>query len=121
MPAAAKVFDVNLDGGVLIVTPHGPARDFPYREVHMQASQVLRTAMESGVKNIVADLCELASVDSVMIESLLRVLTVAKQRGGCAGFCCVPDGIRDVLVRVRLGEVWAEFATREEALEQLRQ
>ncbi|NOX56157.1 MAG: hypothetical protein GXP27_17285, partial [Planctomycetes bacterium] len=77
MPAAAKVFDVILDGGVLVIIPHGAARNFLYREVHMDANRVLRTAMESNVKNIIADLCELTSIDSVMIESLLRVLTIA--------------------------------------------
>ncbi len=122
MPGPAKIFETIIEDDVLIIVPYGPARNFPYREVHMAANDVLKQALENvRIRNIIADVRNVSAIDSVMMDCLLRVLTLAKRRNGVAGFCNVPQTIRDALVRARMGEVWAEFSSREEALRQLRQ
>jgi anti-anti-sigma factor len=121
MLGPTKVFQVVQDGDLVVVIPQGAARDFQYRQVHMEANAVLRLVSESKTRNVVVDLEKLDFVDSVMIESILRVLTVARKRGGCAGFCNVSDNLVAVLAAVRLGEVWQRFGTRAEAVATIRQ
>jgi len=82
----------------------------------MEANTLLRLVTESRVKNVVIDLHKLDYIDSVMIESILRVLTLARRRGGIAGFCNVSDTLREILSTIRLGEIWQHFPTRDEAL-----
>ena len=113
MSAPTKIFDVLRDEDVLIIVPQGAAQRFAYREVHMEANTLLRLVTESRVKNVVIDLHKLDYIDSVMIESILRVLTLARRRGCIAGFCNVSDTLREILSTVRLGEIWQHFPTRD--------
>ena len=116
-----KVFQIVQDSDLVIVTPQGAARDFPYREVHMESNVLLRVVTESKAANVLFDLKRLDFIDSVMVECVLRVLTVARQRSGIAGFCNVSDSVREVLSTVRLGDVWHDFETREAAIASIRE
>lgn len=112
-----KVFKVDRDGDILIVLPQGPALHFQHHEVHVESNALYRALDAPAMKNVVVDLSSVDYVDSVIISSILRCLTRTKQSRGKAVFCCASENMKELLKSIKLGKLWPNFPTREEAVE----
>jgi len=111
-----KVFKVERVGETLVVLPQGPALHFQHHEVHVESNALYRALDTPGMKNVVVDLCDVDYVDSVIISSILRCLTKTKQRRGKSVFCNASENMKELLKSIKLGKLWPNFASREEAL-----
>jgi len=117
MPDPQKVFKVERLEGTLVVLPQGPALHFQHNEVHLETNALHRILDEPNMIHVVVDLCDVDYVDSVIISSVLRCLTKARQKRGKSVFCGASDNMRELLKCIRLGKLWPEFPTRGEAIE----
>jgi len=111
-----KVFKVERAGDTLVVLPQGPALHFQHHEVHVESNALYRVLDAPEMKNVVVDLCDVDYVDSVIISSILRCLTKTKQRRGKSVFCNASENMKELLKSIKLGKLWPNFASREEAL-----
>ena len=111
-----KVFQVEREGDTLIVQPQGPALQFQHHEVHLESNALYRVLDEPKMKNVIVDLSAVDYVDSVIISSILRCLTRTKQKRGKAVFCNASENMKELLKSIKLGKLWPDFPSREEAL-----
>ncbi len=111
-----KVFKVERAGDTLVVLPQGPALHFQHHEVHVESNALYRVLDAPDMKNVIVDLCDVDYVDSVIISSILRCLTKTKQRRGKSVFCNASENMKELLKSIKLGKLWPNFSSREEAL-----
>lgn len=111
-----KVFKVERQGDTLIVLPQGPALQFQHHEVHIESNALYRALDAPQMKNVIVDLSTVDYVDSVIISSILRCLTRTKQKRGKAVFCNASENMKELLKSIKLGKLWPDFPSREEAL-----
>ena len=111
-----KVFKVEREGDTLIVLPQGPALQFQHHEVHIESNTLYRALDAPQMKNVIVDLSTVDYVDSVIISSILRCLTRTKQKRGKAIFCNASENMKELLKSIKLGKLWPDFPTREDAL-----
>lgn len=116
MPDPNKVFKVERQGNILIVLPQGPALQFQHKDVHFETNALHRCLDEPELQNVVVDLSAVDYVDSVIISSLLRCLTRAKQKRGRSAFCFASTNMRALLKCIQIGKLWPEYPTRDEAI-----
>ena len=116
MPDPEKVFKVERAGSTLIVLPQGPALHFQHHEVHVESNALYRVLDAPDMKNVIVDLSDVDYVDSVIISSILRCLTKTKQRRGKSVFCNASVNMKELLKSIKLGKLWPDFPSREEAI-----
>ena len=112
----SKVFVTELVGETLIVNPQGPAMDFPYQQVHIDANATIRLLDDQSTKNVLIDLSDVEYLDSIIIGSLIRMLQQIKMSGGLALFCCASEQMQDILKSIKIGTLWPLHPDRESAL-----
>ncbi len=117
MPDPEVVFKVERADDTLVVLPQGPALQFQHKEVHLETNALHRILDEQNMKHVVVDLQDVDYVDSVIISSILRCLTKAKQKRGRSVFCNASENMKSLLKCIKLGQLWPDFDSREEALE----
>lgn len=111
-----KVFKVERDGDTLVVLPQGPALHFQHHEVHVESNALYRALDAPQMKNVIVDLSSVDYVDSVIISSILRCLTRTKQKRGKAVFCNASVNMKELLKSIKLGKLWPDFPSREDAM-----
>lgn len=120
MPDPQKVFKVERDGDIVVVLPQGPALHFQHNEVHLESNSLQRVLDDVQLHHVVVDLKDVDYVDSVIISSILRCLTKVKQRRGKSVFCCASENMKELLKCIRIGKLWPDFPTRDEAVQFIR-
>ena len=101
----------------LIVCPLGVSLRFRYREIHIQSNHLFRLLDDKEVNNVLIDLRNVDTMDKVILNAILRLLTKAKNDDGHVGFCQGNEKILQVLQQIKVGPVWPYYATRDEALQ----
>lgn len=115
----AKVFLVEQNGDVLVITPHGDGLGFRYADVQIEANAIRRTIAGPGVTHIVLDLGLLDYFGSEVIGVLITIAREACNRGGSAVLCNASEKMQQVLTNMRLFKLWPHCESREAAIELL--
>jgi|GEM_PF-2531630 len=75
-------FEVVLSAPHLILIPQGPTLQILYRNLQIESNKLLRLFNTSEMKNLVIDLKKIDYLDSVIINSITRLLQQTRQTGG---------------------------------------
>ena len=97
--------------------PQGPTLQFVYSNVQVESNKILRLLNSSEIKNVIIDFSKVNYLDSVIINSITRLLQQARQTGGQAVCCNACENIQDILKCIKVGVLWPLFDTREEAID----
>lgn len=116
-PAYLKVFSVELDGDVLIVTPQGDAEAFRYQDFHVETNSLLDLVNRQQPRRLVMDFSAVTLVGSLMFATLIKLARAFDhaQKGAC--FCGASEPMQQALQTMRLTSRWQHFETRDEALQ----
>ncbi len=116
-----KVFRLERSGDTTIVVPQGVATEFRYFEVHTESNTVIKQLDQHAVDKLVVDLAEVAEIDSIIIDSIIRMVRRVTNRGGKATICGASDSALKTLRSMRLDTLWPYFLSRAEALQSLQE
>ncbi len=115
-----KVFKLERDDDVLIVTPQGDAQGFRYHDVHQESNATLQVLDDTSLRHVIIDFGSKQVLGSIMISVVIKFCRKAGTRGGKAAFCNANPDMLEVLRTMNLERLWPYCPTREDALTCLR-
>ncbi len=115
-----KVFKLERDEDVLLVTPLGDAGSFRYHDVHEESNVVLQVLEDQTLKYVVIDLSCEQVLGSIIISVMIKLCRKVGARGGKAAFCNASPDMQEVLATMNLTRLWAHHETSAEAINALR-
>lgn len=118
--AAKRLFDVERQGDVIVVTPTADLREFEYQDIEAAADGILDQLGAPGVKGVVLDFHRTDYYGSTALGFFIRMWKRVSSHGGRMAFCNVSQHEREVLAVTRLDGLWPICATRDEALAAVR-
>lgn len=116
-----KIFKLAKSDDIVIVTPQGEGSAFRYQDLHLEANTVRQLMMKPEHNNLILDLSELTYFGSEFIGSLVSMMRETRARRGQARFCSANEQMHQVLQNMSLFKLWPHFATKEEAIADIRQ
>ena len=117
MPPQPKVFETSRHGNVLVVTPVATKTSYRYQDVHLESNSVTRLLDDPELVHVVVDLNRINYAGSVVIGALVRMARKITEDGGRVAFCCVTEGMDDILRKMGLFRLWTKCETLDEALQ----
>ena len=114
-----KIFEVEQDGVVAVLTPVGDASAFRYQDLQMEANAIRGQIGQGKITHLAIDLSKLDYFGSEFIGSLVSMARETRNRRGAACMCAASEQMQEVLQNMSLAKLWPYFATREEALAHL--
>lgn len=115
-----KVFKLERDQDILLVTPLGDAGSFRYHDVHQESNVVLQVLDDQTLKHVVIDLSSEQVLGSIIISVVIKLCRKVGARGGKAAFCNASSDMQEVLTTMNLTRLWTHYETRAEAINALR-
>jgi anti-anti-sigma regulatory factor len=115
-----KVFKLERDDDVLIITPQGDAQGFRYNDVHQESNATLQLLDDTSLRHVIIDFGSGHVLGSIMISVVIKICRKVGTRGGKAAFCDANPDMLEVLRTMNLERLWPYCPTREDALTSLR-
>ena len=115
-----KIFQVDQDGVIAVLTPVGDATAFRYQDLHLEANTIRGLIGRGKIQHLVIDLSQLNYFGSEFIGSLVSMARETRTRRGSACMCAASEQMVEVLQNMSLAKLWPYFPTREEALDHVR-
>jgi len=119
MGQSNSVFEMELVGDTLVVTPQGDASGFRYNEIHNETNTVLTELGRPRVKNLVVDLDYLQVGGSIVISSIIKMARKINTKKGGAAFCNASENMKKVIESMNLTRLWPCFNSQNEAIRSL--
>jgi anti-anti-sigma factor len=116
VPPKSSLFELELDGETLIVTPTHDLGEFGMYRFDEEAPTLLRFWNESATRNVVVDFHRTDYFGSTTLGLLVKVHQFVKKRGGKMVICGVSRHENEVFLRTRLDSLWPICPSRDEAL-----
>jgi len=116
MDAALSVFEVERQGGTLVLTPLRDLRELDFQGMQAERDEVLLWLEEGPIRNVVVDLGRTDYFNSTFLGVLVRLWQRAQSHAGHMALCNLSAHEQDMLGVTGLIELWPVFASREEAL-----
>ncbi|MEZ6047049.1 MAG: STAS domain-containing protein [Planctomycetaceae bacterium] len=111
-----KVFPVEKQPRVLVVTPAGDAVTFKDCDVKWELTTILNMLEKLPFHNLLVDFSGANYFGSTVIGSMVRVASLIRERDGKAAMYGASDEMQVVLDAMNLHQVWSQFEDRNEAL-----
>ena len=111
-----KIFSVQQDGDLLVVTPVGDATAFRYQDLQMEVNALRSHIARGKAKHLVINLAQLNYFGSEFIGSLVSMLRDVRNRRGIACICEATPQMLEVLQNMSLFKLWPYFAAQSEAV-----
>ncbi len=116
-----KIFTVEKNGNVVIITPKGEGSAFRYQDLHVEANAIRGLMLKPEHKHLIVNLAEMDYFGSEFIGSLVSMLRETKSRGGKSLFCAAKPQMLQVLQNMSLFKLWPHFEKLEDALADLKE
>ncbi len=113
----SKLFDVELEGETVIVTPLENLGELAFQEIDAGAKEVLDFLNRTKARNVVVDMQWMDYCGSTALGFFLRLLKRVGGRNGRMAFCNVSEHDKEIFRVVHLGGLWPIYFSREEALQ----
>jgi anti-anti-sigma factor len=119
MGSSGKVFDIEVDGGTLIVVPLGDALGFQESQIVVGINKLHQRIEDPAITHLVVDLSGATYLGSIIISALMTLAVKVRDSGGHAVICNASEGMHDIIKITRLDVVLPYYETRREAMESL--
>jgi anti-anti-sigma factor len=117
---SAGIFDLEVEGETVIVTPTEDLRELDFAEIGAGAEEVLALLGRTPARNVVVDLRRTDYYGSTALGFFVRVWKRVRGRGGRMAWCNVSAHEEEILRLARLDRLWPVCPSREEALAAVR-
>lgn len=110
------VFVREIEGGALVLTPHGPLGNLQEAEFVQETLELLEVLSLSEPTNLVIDMQHGDYAGSAFIAAVVRLWKRTAQNGGRLALCHVSENAAQILRMTKLHTVWPIYVSRDEAL-----
>ena len=118
MDTQLGLIEVERQGEALVLTPDGEIRERDYWLVEEEQRELLlRLAEDSSIRHVVVDFGKTDCFGSTVLNLLVRLWRVVRERGGRVALCNVSAHEKEIFNVTRLDEYWLAYASREQAVE----
>jgi anti-anti-sigma factor len=121
MVTAAGIFEIELVGDALIITPTTNIGELAFQEIESATGWVLDALHESGARHVVIDLRRTDYFGTTAVSFFLKLWKRVRGRRGRIVFCNVSEHEKELLKLTKLERLWVVATLREEALRLLRE
>jgi len=115
-----KVFHIEHDGDIVIVTPQSADSGYRYSDVHKESNIVLRLFDSPENKHVLVDLSAVEIMNSTMIGVFVRTFRKVNSNEGTAAFCNASESMAQVIDNMNLHQIWSLHDTRESGISAIR-
>ena len=116
MSSPADRFQIEMDGGICIVTPATNVESLEWESIEPAADLVLGPIVDHDHPKIIFDLGSIGFFGSIFLSLLLRCWRQVDSRGGSMIICNPGDHAQELLRVTALDTLWKIHPTRESAL-----
>jgi anti-anti-sigma factor len=117
---SAGVFDLEVEGETVVVTPTEDLRELEFAEIGVAAEEVLGLLDRGPARNVVVDFRRTDYYGSTALGVFLRLWKRVRSRGRRMAFCNVSAHEEEILRLANLDRLWPVCPSREEALAAVR-
>ena len=111
-----RALRVDVDRGVVIITPSQDLGSLRYQEIHLEVGRINDLLRHGGFNHLLIDLGERPRLETVILTALVGFCRAIP---GKAAFCNMSEEIRESMNTARLANLWPIYPGREEALDEL--
>ena len=115
-----KVFRIEHDDDIVIITPQSPESGYRYADVHKESNVVLHLFDTPENKHVLVDLSAVGIMNSTMIGVFVRTFRKVNSNGGNAAFCSASEAMAQVIDNMNLHQIWSLQDTRESGIASIR-
>src|SRR5262245_12902247 len=116
-PPHDQSFHIERHGEVAVVVPSPKVEEMQETLIEQAAKMVVNALKGDPPAGIVVDLSQVRYFGSVFVSFLLRCHMQAKKQGSEIVLAGASDRIRELLRLTSLDTLWAQYETRNEAVE----
>ena len=116
MTVATKLFEVELEGDTLIVTPTRDLHELDFRDIEREGAVVFERLRRGTARNVVLDLHRISLCGSTALGAFVQLWRVAKSRQGRMALCNISEREREILEATNLDTLWLICTSRDEAM-----
>ncbi len=116
MQTPTDLFEIELLGDTLIVTPRHSLRELEFHEIEEKAAEVVNFLRSTSARNVVVDLHRTDYCGSTALGAFAQFWQVVKARQGRMALCNISEHEEEVLQVTNLETLWPICANRAAAL-----
>jgi anti-anti-sigma factor len=115
-PNGEVIFDVEIQGDVMIITPDLDLTEPECYLIRDQALSILKQWEHSSARHLIVDLRKTDRCGSSALGFFVELWKLARAKKGRMALCNVSPHEREILEVTRLRRLWPEFENRAAAL-----
>jgi anti-anti-sigma factor len=119
--AQRTAFEIERDGETAILTPCADREGRAVPQVEIGAGEVWDVLTDPAVRNVLVDFHRTEDAGTTALGVCLKLRQAVRSRDGHMAFCNVSPQVQETLRRTKLNCLWAIWASREEAMQAVRQ
>jgi anti-anti-sigma factor len=116
------MIEMERQGDTLILSPYRDLRELEFEEIEAELREVIHGVRDNlELKHVVVDFGNTDLFGSTALGLFLRLWRTVRSRDGRMVFCNVSPHEKEILAVTRLGDIWAVYPSREEAVAAIKQ
>lgn len=116
-----KLFEVEREGPTLIVKPSIHIGTFRFSQLHIETNALRRKLDDRTIHYLVMDFQGMNYVGSEAIGAIIQIARRATDCNAHVAFCGISRQVKEVLMNMRLFDLWPNYPSRDEALQRVRE
>jgi stage II sporulation protein AA (anti-sigma F factor antagonist) len=111
------MIEMEKEGDTLILTPCRDLRELEFEEIEAELREVLRNLNDNPeARNVIVDFGNTDLFGSTALGLFLRLWKSVRNHNGRMVLCNVSPHEKEILAVTRLGDIWAVYPCREDAV-----
>jgi anti-anti-sigma factor len=119
MEEANNVFDVEVSGETLIVTPQKNLSELAIGNIDSSGKAILDRFVKEQLKNVIVDLHKTDYYGSSALGFFLKLWKKVRQQGGHMALCNISEHEKEILRVMKMHHLWPICASRQDALRRM--
>jgi anti-anti-sigma factor len=115
MSVTTSLFEVELEGQTLTLTPLVDLRELEFQEIESEASDILNVLRSGTVRNVILDFSRTDYFGSTALGFFVRLWNRVRAVNGRMAFCNLSGHEREVLQVAGLDRLWPLCSSLDEA------
>jgi anti-anti-sigma factor len=118
---AEPIFEIEQQNDTIIVVPAVDLRELDYQRIEEGAKNILALLNGTGTKNVVMDFHKTDYCGSTALVFFVKLWMKVGRQNGRMAFCNVSEHEKEILLITKLDHLWPICASRNEALEAVKE
>jgi anti-anti-sigma factor len=119
MAEANGVFEVEVSGETLIITPQKDLSELAYESIETSGKTILDRFVKEQLKNVIVDLHKTDYYGSSALGFFLKLWKRVRQQNGHMALCNISEHEKEILRVMKLHHLWPICSSRQDALRRM--